>query len=245
MYAVKLIFSIFRHFPIFIMLSSISNASDKSTALRTEAIVFDFDGTLADTLPLITASWNAALRDFLPRPHTVEDVVARFGPTEENMLRAHLHAHDQATVDAAIERYFAHYTSAHALVQPFEGVTEMLHQTRARGYKCGLMTGKAHRAAMITLELLGWQDEFEVIITGDDIARAKPDPEGIFKALQVLATPPERAIYLGDMEFDIEAARAAGCRAFAAGWHAHDAASLRATQPDAWLEKPEDLWRFV
>ena len=210
-----------------------------------DAIVFDFDGTLADTLPLITASWNAALRDFLPRPHSVEDVVARFGPTEENMLRAYLHDQNQATIDAAIERYFAHYQSEHDLVQPFEGVREMLHQTRARGYKCGLMTGKAHRAAMITLELLGWQDEFETIITGDDIARTKPDPEGILKALQVLAVPPERAVYLGDMDFDIEAARAAGCRAFAAGWHTHDVVSLRATKPDAWLNEPQDLWHFL
>ncbi len=215
------------------------------SAATIDAIVFDFDGTLADTLPLITASWNVALRDFLPRPATVEDVVARFGPTEENMLRAYLRDHDAPTIDDAIECYFAHYRGAHELAQPFAGVSEMLHQTRARGYKCGLMTGKARRAAEITLELLGWQNEFEVIVTGDDIARTKPDPEGIQKALQVLAVRPERAIYVGDMDFDIAAARAAGCHAFAAGWNAHDAASLRATKPDAWLDEPEDLWRFL
>lgn len=210
-----------------------------------DAIVYDFDGTLADTLPLITASWNAALRDFLPHPYEIEDVVARFGPTEENMLRDYLSTHDQPTIDAAIERYFAHYRLTHELAQPFAGIDELLHQTRARGYKCGLMTGKARRAATITLELLGWQDKFEIVVTGDDIARTKPDPEGILQALQVLATPPARAIYVGDMDFDIKAAHAAGCRAFAAGWNAHDAVSLRDAQPDAWLNQPDDLWQFL
>jgi phosphoglycolate phosphatase-like HAD superfamily hydrolase len=87
------------------------------------AIIFDLDGTLADTFPLIVSSWNEAMHEPLGRVFTPEEVVARFGVPDPAMLQRELPA---AAWEQAIATYHEHYEAKHEIVTPFAGVPEML-----------------------------------------------------------------------------------------------------------------------
>src|SRR3954463_2400505 len=141
------------------------------------AVIFDLDGTLADTLGLIVSSWNAATREVMRRAYSTADVIARFGPTEVAMLRKELPA---AHHDAAITAFLAHYKHNHAaLAGVFDGVPELLAELARRRVPLGVMTGKGRDTADITLAALGWTDFFDSVVTGDECHTSKPAPDGV------------------------------------------------------------------
>jgi phosphoglycolate phosphatase-like HAD superfamily hydrolase len=140
------------------------------------AVIFDMDGTLADTFPLVVAAWNAALSGHAGRQFAAAEVIARFGIPDPAMIRREIPAH---LGDEAVEVYHLHYERRHAeLARAFDGVTEMLAAIKARGLPTGVMTGKGKRSATITLAALGWDGctgrrMFDAVVTGEDVARQK------------------------------------------------------------------------
>ncbi|HVF10270.1 MAG TPA: HAD family hydrolase [Abditibacteriaceae bacterium] len=202
------------------------------------AVIFDLDGTLADTFPLIVAAWNAAVREPLGRAFAPEEVIARFGVPDSAMLRRALPA---AAWERAIKTYHEYYEAEHEIVAPFPGVPEMLEALLQCGLPLGLMTGKGRPAAHITLRKLGWAGMFSSVVTGEDVSRQKPAPEGIRLVAEQLGATAEYCIYVGDMPGDIEAGRAAGMITVAAGWHGYYQDRLRLSTPDHWAEHPADI----
>ena len=137
------------------------------------AIIFDLDGTLADTFPLIVRAWNAAVTPHTGINYTDEEVIARFGIPDPYMIRRELKGSAAEAADATFHEVYAR---DHAIVKKFAGVDEMLAQLKARGIKLAVMTGKGRRSAMITIDALGWSNFFGAIITGEDVTNQKPDP---------------------------------------------------------------------
>lgn len=205
-------------------------------ALKT--VIFDLDGTLADTFPLIVASWNAAVREPLGRSYSADEVVARFGVPDAAMLRREL---PESAWAQAIEAYHAHYEAAHDMVTPFAGATELLRALDERGLKMGIMTGKGRRTADITLRALGWTCLFGSVVTGEDVGPQKPAPDGILLVMRELGAQPTECVYIGDSPADIEAGRAAGLPTIAAAWHSYYQERLRASQPNYWAETPAEV----
>ena len=202
------------------------------------AVIFDLDGTLADTFPLIVASWNAAMSEPLGRTFTAEEVIARFGVPDSVMLRRDL---PPAAWERAIQAYHEYYEAQHDMVTPFDGVQEMLDALVQGDMPLGLMTGKGRPAADITLRKLGWQGVFGSVVTGEDVTRQKPDAEGVLLAAEELGIAAEHCVYIGDMPVDIEAGRNAGMVTIAAGWHGYYQDRLRLSTPDHWAETPADI----
>ncbi|MDF2441048.1 MAG: hypothetical protein JWN98_2032 [Abditibacteriota bacterium] len=210
-----------------------------------EAVIFDLDGTLADTFPLIVAAWNAALGETLGREYSTDEVVARFGIPDAAMLRRELNDHPEPLIEAALEKYFSHYEQAHDMVQAFEGVPQMLHTLHERGVPLGIMTGKGRRPADISLRLLRWEEYFGSVVSGEDVEQQKPAPDGVLRAAHELGVSPSRCAYIGDSPVDIGAGRAAGMFTIAAAWQTFYTERLRAAQPDAWAESPARLLEIL
>lgn len=206
-----------------------------------QAVIFDLDGTLADTFPLIVAAWNVALREPLGRTYTPDEVVARFGIPDAAMLRRELQDLPPGAWDKALRDYYAHYEDAHAMVLPFAGVPEMLRDLGRRGLSLGVMTGKGRRPAEITLRALGWDDVFAAVVTGEDVKHQKPAPDGVLLAAQHMGVEARRCVYVGDSPVDIEAGRAAAMTTIAAAWHSYYGERLRASRPDFWASTPTEI----
>jgi 2-phosphoglycolate phosphatase len=218
---------------------------DPTTHPSFEAIIFDLDGTLADTIPLIVSSFNAACRVPLGRELSSEAVIARFGIPDAAMVRRELQEFPAATAEEAVEKFYRHYETEHGMVAAFPGVPELLRALHGRGIPLGLMTGKGRRTADITLRALGWEDFFGSVVTGEDIEHQKPHPEGVLKAAQALNVAPQNCLFIGDSPADIEAGQAAAMKTVAVVWHAYYKDKLRASGADFWAETPAELAAFL
>lgn len=199
------------------------------------AVIFDLDGTLTDTLPLVVVALNAALAPAWGGPKDLAAMRSVFGPSEERLIA------QQAPGDPhAVDRFYEAYRREHArLAHPFEGVPEMLGELFRRGVHLGLVTNKGRKSSVMTIEEFGIAKYFSAIVTGDDLPAPKPDPSGILKVLAALSVPAADTAYVGDTENDMRAAHAAGVRAIGAGWQAGDVPLA-----DEVLKAPEDVLRL-
>jgi HAD superfamily hydrolase (TIGR01509 family) len=211
------------------------------------ALVMDLDGTLADTLPLLFEAFRHAVAPFVDRPPTDEEVYATFGPVERECLAKVLPPGGAGgrpfseILDQADERFHRYYEEHHDRVRPFPGIPEVVGQAAAAGWQFGVFTGKGRRTAEFTLRELGFWDLVRCLVSGDDVTRPKPDPEGVRLALARLGVAPEDFLLVGDSPADVEAGRGAGVRTAGALWGAFDPAATRRAGPTWALASPYDL----
>jgi 2-phosphoglycolate phosphatase len=206
------------------------------------AIIFDLDGTLADTFPMIVAAWNHAVSPHTGKTYSDAEVISRFGIPDPQMIRRELPGE---AGDRAVEVYHEYYARNHGGVKLFDGIESMLAELRRRRTPLGVMTGKGRRTADITLRELGLADTFGAVVTGDDVARQKPEPDGPLEAARRLGVEPAACAFVGDSPADVGAGKAAGMLMVAAGWHSVYADEIRKMGPDVWAEEPMDVVRLI
>ncbi|WP_085507197.1 HAD family hydrolase [Thalassobacillus devorans] len=181
-----------------------------------KAIIFDFDGTLADTLPVCFYAFQSVFKDFDNKEVTSDEIKAMFGPSETGIIRENLL---DSNYDKAIELYYEKYKEKHQeLVLENEEINDLLLFLKKEGYKLGIVTGKASRSLLISLDCLNMKDLFDVIITGDDVSKPKPHPEGLNKAMAQLNITNTDAIFLGDSDADILAGKQANVHTIGVQW---------------------------
>lgn len=207
---------------------------------RYSTLIFDLDGTLADTLPLIYESFNDAFFPITGRSLSPEEIRALFGPPDNYVIRNTVAPEHH---DAAIQRYVDTYQRRHNdLVELFDGMAELLADAHASGIKLAVVTGKSRNTALMTLEMLGVLRWFDVIYAGDDVARQKPDPMALMLALDDLAhDDPAGAAMIGDSAADVLAGKGAGVATIGVFWGSPDHAELLAAGPDVVCGTIEEL----
>lgn len=179
--------------------------SEKTSALR--AVIFDLDGTLVDSMPLVLRAFAYALAPFRP-DLGIEDIFLRLGGPPARLLRELTGDDEQAA--EAIRRFDSFGFSDGSLVQPFAGMLGMLEHLQARGLVMGVWTGRDRRTTQAILDAHNLGRFFNVVVCGDDLPTHKPHPEGLVAILRGLATVPGAALYAGDAEADVLGGAAAG-----------------------------------
>jgi len=186
-------------------------------------VIFDLDGTLADTIPVAFDAFRAALAPFVHRRYSDEELRSFFGPSEDGILRR-IVPHDWA---ACLERYLLEYETRHdACPAPFPGIPLVLDLLRDQEVPVGLVTGKVSRAVTISLQRLGIADRFDVIEPGSPDGDVKAVAlERIVKAWRIDGV---RVAYVGDTPSDMIAAANAGLLPVGAAWDSRaDGRALR------------------
>jgi phosphoglycolate phosphatase-like HAD superfamily hydrolase len=179
-----------------------------------QAVIFDMDGTLGDTLPVVDQAFQDTLLRFTGRHFTPEEIHAHFGPSEDGMLRALVRPAD---FDAALDCYFQRYAELHrAINQPFPGVIDLLQQLRARGLHTAIVTGKGPHTAQISMDVLGLSPYIEELKAGTPGGAGKP--AALRELLAAWDLPAAHAIYVGDMPYDMQASREVGLLPIGAAW---------------------------
>ncbi|SDJ10353.1 NUDIX hydrolase N-terminal domain-containing protein [Salimicrobium halophilum] len=182
----------------------------------TKTILFDFDGTLADTLPLCIHAFQPVFKTYEGKNYSEEDIVAMFGPSEREIIRENVGNRNK---EAAIDHYYDIYDREHEdFVPKNREVIEMLHYLKNSGMNLGIITGKARRSLDLSLEKLNMNDIFDVTIAGDEVEEPKPFPESVEKALDFLGASTEETLFLGDSGADIGAGKAAGVSTALVSW---------------------------
>jgi len=197
-----------------------SELSNDVPALSPSCVIFDIDGTLTRTNDLIFASFNHLARRYQGRTYSPSEIVGFFGPPEEGALSKVFGAE---AADGLMDELCEFYESNHALMASVHpGVPEMLRYLKARGIPLAVFTGKGRRTTTITLEALELNTYFDLIVSGTDVVKHKPHPEGICRVLERFGVLAEETLMVGDSMSDIRASRAAGVQIASALWDCYD-----------------------
>ena len=208
--------------------------------MRYPIVLFDLDGTLIDSGPIILASMRHAAREVLGVE--VDEVKVRAAIGGPGLV-AQMQELDADRADELVDAYRAHNEPLHDELEAFDGMLTVLPQLRGRGQRLGIVTAKRRATVELAFDRFPELRELaEVLIGADDTERHKPDPDPLLAALEQLGASPHEAAYVGDSPFDIRAAKAGGLFAVAVGWGGiHADAALVAEEPDVLVHDPEEL----
>lgn len=201
-------------------------------------VLFDLDGTLADTVPLIVASFQRTTGELLGRPAPEAESRQWIGRS----LRETFAALAPDRVDELTAHYLSWNLANHrAYVRPFEGVPELVDALASAGRNFGVATSKRYESAVVTLDCAGLAGRIRLLATEEDTAAHKPSPEPLQHALAVVGVDPAEAVYVGDTVVDLQAAHAAGMASIAVTWGAGTRDELAGEKPSAIVETPDEL----
>ena len=208
-----------------------------------DLILFDFDGTLADTAPDLAAAANLqrTARGLPPLPYEQLRPVASQGA--RGLLRVALDLRPEDTEypdvrDQFLKDYAAGMDQQSEL---FAGVDALLGQIEDAGMRWGIVTNKVAWLAEPLIASLGLKAA--VVVCGDTTPHAKPHPLPLLHAARELGTDPARCVYIGDDLRDIQAGKAAGMPTVAAAWgYCGDAEPVTTWQADAVADTPLAVW---
>jgi HAD superfamily hydrolase (TIGR01549 family) len=201
-------------------------------------LIFDFDGTIANTSQLIFASFNAVAQRYLGKTFSPQEIIALYGPTEDEII-AQLVKPEECEV--AISEFYRVYGNNPQMVEQFIGFPEFLQQAKQTNLILGIFTGKGRKTCFINLEQLGYESYFSHVIIGDDLIHRKPDPEGIQKILTATGANPAETLFIGDSVADMKAGKSAGVRTGAALWDPLADKRILEMQPDYIFNSISDL----
>ncbi len=170
-------------------------------------VIFDIDGTLAQTNQLIFNTFRFVTNKYLNKNYTDSEIISMFGPTEEVILNEMMNGN----YDTAIKEYYNFYEKNHSrFVKPYEGINDLLKFLFDKKIPLSIYTGKGKVSANITLEKLDLLRYFSLVITGGDVKEHKPSREGVDIFIEKFHLKRDEVILVGDAPADIYAAQNAG-----------------------------------
>ncbi len=210
-------------------------------------VLFDFDGTLADTAPDLAAAANKqrARRGLPPLPYEALRPYASHGA--RGLLQAALGLRpDDPGYEDCRQRFLSDYADAIAVhTRLFPGVPELLDELARHGYAWGIVTNKVEYLARPIIRHLGLESRCVVTVGGDTTPHIKPHPEPLLHAARQAGYAPVQCIYIGDDERDVVAGKAAGMATVAAAYGYCALEDPVSWQPDAIARQAPDLWPII
>ena len=200
-----------------------------NTLEKIRAVLFDLDGTIADTLPLCIKSFKYSIQPLIGRSISEAEIISTFGVSEEGTIRALIPDH----YEKGIHDYLHYYTEFHDMCPaPFEGIIGLLDKLVDQNIRIGMVTGKGKYSTEISLKKFGLNNYFELIETGIETGPIKP--EGMKRIInEFQGIPKTEMIYVGDSPSDIDSSRQVGLPVIAAAWaKTADSQSLIDKRPD-------------
>ncbi|CAI7973412.1 AHBA synthesis associated protein [Frankia sp. Hr75.2] len=206
----------------------------------TSAVVFDLDGVVVDSFQVMRQAFQVAYAEVVgPGPAPFAEYHRHQGRFFPDIMRI-------MGLPAGMEEPFvreSHRLRDQIVVYP--GVVDLLVGLRGRGYRLAVATGKSGDRARGLLDHLGLLRWFHHVIGSDEVARPKPAPDIVLRALELLGAGPSEAVMIGDAVTDMRSAQGAGARSAAALWCGPDEAELLAAGPDLVLRRPGELLAFL
>lgn len=196
-----------------------------------QAIIFDFDGTVADTIPAIAEGVNLTMQKYGLPTHT-EEAVRTFINNGPRMLIRRALPLPLQTDEELLDRVLADYDAIYKTVcmhtdRPYDGIPEVIAELRRRGYRIGILSNKQDHLVQTLCEnvLPGSYDAALGSLTGKP---PKPDPYLSNQIAATLGVDPQACIMIGDSDVDIETAKNAGMTHIGVSWGYRDEEFLRA-----------------
>jgi phosphoglycolate phosphatase len=213
-----------------------------------ELVLFDLDGTLVDSVPDIACCIDQMLQELGRAPAGETLVRLWVGNGAERLIKRALtramdaEPEDRAEYQRACDRFLELYGEhTDELSRLYPGALEGLRHARSLGCPVGCVTNKAARFTEPLLRSLGIRDEFGIVVSGDTLARRKPDPLPLLYCAEKYGAQPAHSVMVGDSINDIHAARAAGFRIVCVSYGYNHGNDIGIEGPDAVIPTLADL----
>ncbi len=220
-------------------------------------MLFDFDGTLVNTTPLILRSFRATWAKFFGFTLDDRTFIKTFGMLIHTAIKQLIElsaANGQialpndlnAEAEEVLHVYRAFNLKWHdEMIEPFPNIVEVLEELRLRHLRLGVVSSKIRKGVEHGLNLFQMAELFDVIIGAEDVDNHKPHPEPLLKAMERLEAMPRETIFIGDSTHDIVAGRAAQMLTAAATWGPFQREDLESLLPDYLLDEPSEILTMV
>jgi phosphoglycolate phosphatase len=202
--------------------------------------LFDFDGTLVDTMPGLVTAVNAWRQEFGRSVAPEADIRAWVGHGVDDLLGR---AADGAEVSAAARaRFLDIYRGAPLLTaRPFAGIERLLDALADQNVPLAIVTNKPRMATLALLEALDWTARFAAVVCPEDAGTRKPDPAMLAHAMERLPPPGDGWIMIGDSEVDMQAGVQANLPAIGVTWGYREPSVLLAAGARRLVDQPAQL----
>ena len=213
-----------------------------------KAVLFDLDGTFADTAPDLAAALNhtRATRGLPPLP--LETIRTQASHGSRGLLRLGFGIEpDAPDYDALRDIFLDHYErNICTHTRLFPGMAELVDELERRGIKWCIVTNKPHRYTVPLMQALGYADRAACLVSGDTCEHAKPHPEPLLKACEIAGADPAQCLYLGDDLRDMQAANASGMHGIIASYgYVGSDASVANWNAQGSVNRPTELLAYL
>lgn len=212
--------------------------------MRYQAVIFDLDGTLLDTIEDIADAMNRVLAQHGHPVHTVAEYKHLVGLGMERLVFDSLpeEARDARTIKQVLAEADAAYAAGWKnKTKPYPGVPELLRQLKAAGLKTAVFSNKPQKFTQMCVQALLPAHTLDVVLGAREGLPKKPAPDGALKIAKMLGVQPESIIYVGDTGTDMQTAKAAGMRAVGVSWGFRMVQELQENCADSIIQRPEEL----
>ena len=214
-----------------------------------QAFLFDFDGTIADTIPVLREAVNMTMEQYGYPLHSNEDILRFINNGARELIRRAMPAdlqEDQELVDRVLADYSGHYRKVyHHTERAYDGVAELIARLHNEGFRIGVLSNKQDdilRKLTAQILLPGSYDGAQGVITGKP---TKPHPYLVEKLAADLGVPPEACVMIGDSDVDFYTAQNAGMRHVGVTWGFRDEAFLRERGATLFAHDPDELLQIL
>jgi len=205
----------------------------------TKVIIFDFDGTLADTIDILLSITNRLSAEYGFKSATKEELAQLRNLNSWQILQ--YSGISLFKFPLLIRRLKADLHSEIPHIQLFPGIKEVLLELKKRGFQLGIITSNSRENVLASLAKNGLQDTFTFIYSGSTFGKHKV----INKWLKIENINPEEVIYVGDEIRDIDAAKKTGIKVIAVGWGFNSPQALAAQNPNFLIQHPQELIEII
>lgn len=184
-----------------------------------DAVIFDLDGTLLDTLEDLKDSVNYVMRKYGFPEHTLEAIRKAVGNGIRNLMERSVPEGTKAEIfEAAFADFKVYYKeNCKNKTKPYDGILPLVEKLGEEGYKLAVVSNKNHEAVKELMPFY-FGNVFDVVVGAREDMKKKPAPDTTFYALEQLGVKAAQAIYVGDSQVDVETAKNAGLEGIFVTW---------------------------
>lgn len=211
-----------------------------------KSLIFDFDGTLADTNEAIVRTFQETFRSMgMPVP-TRERVTSTIGLALRDGLKAGMDNLSEEDADEAMIRYRRFFNDiAIPVTKPFPDARETLRRLCEQGYHLTIATSRSHHSLEILAEKIGVAGYFKGMFGAEDVVNHKPAPDLVNLILGKFGFKPEEALVIGDATYDLLMGKGAGCRVCGVTWGNQNREKLATAGPDYIIDSFGELFDIL
>lgn len=213
---------------------------------RFNCLIFDFDGTLADTQEGIIRTFQETIRRMGLAVPDRERVKSTIGLALKDGLKAGVDGMTDVQAEEACVIYRRIFPEvAIPCITAFEGAGPLLSQLKGKGYRLAVATSRSHHSLDSLVDRLGFGGFFEGLYGAEDVVNHKPAPDLVLLILKELGVSPEETLVVGDATYDLLMGQGAGCKVCGVTWGNQSREKLRSVNPDHIISDFKELLDII